>query len=387
MARQGRGAPCRLVDLGQPATRGRRGGHVAEGQRQAARDRGEEVVEVVRDAPRESSHRLHLLRLPQAGLERQALRLRATTVAHVPDDALVGPVRHPPRVHLDRQLGPVLPGEGPFHHLGLVAGEGLVREGDKDAIGEREQDLERLAQELLARVARQLGRAAVRLGDPLCRAHDDRVGRQLHKAAAAHLGGAQGGLLALEALDAPAEPPRHDADADARHAQDQHRVDDVADDIARPCRPGEEAVRLGHEHSGGGGERDRRRDGQRAAVEQDPAEDQRGRQDEDGRVAKTSTGGDREAGGEDGKGQGQDLGREPRTPAVVDPQGAGRGHDPGEQDREGPGVGGEAEEGRPDDRDEEGDDHRASDEADAAGQPGGFRVRGGEERKLGVGQA
>ena len=245
-------AAARQADLSISVSQRRAGDdvrHVAQGQRQAAGDGGEEVVEVVGDAAREPSHRLHLLRLPQARLERQALRLRAAAVAHVPDDALVGPVRHPPRAHLDRQLGPVLPREGPLDHLGLVAGEGLVRQGRVDAVGEREQELERLAQELLARVAGELGRAAVRLRDPLRRAHDDRVGRQVHEAAVAHLGGAQGGLLAPQPLDAPAEPPRHDADADARHAQDQQRVDDVADEVARPRRPGEEPVRLGHEHA------------------------------------------------------------------------------------------------------------------------------------------
>ena len=49
---------------------------VAQRQRQAAGDRRQQVVEVVRDAAREPADRLHLLRLPQPHLERRGARPR-----------------------------------------------------------------------------------------------------------------------------------------------------------------------------------------------------------------------------------------------------------------------------------------------------------------------
>src|SRR5207249_7137909 len=49
-----------------------------------AEDRGQKVVEVMRDAGREATHRLHLLRLAELLLEPLALR-------HVIDHDLLGP--------------------------------------------------------------------------------------------------------------------------------------------------------------------------------------------------------------------------------------------------------------------------------------------------------
>src|SRR6266516_7833106 len=53
---------------------GIRGGEVLEEEVRIARDRREDVVEVVRDAARQPAHRFHLLGLPQLLLELNALR-------------------------------------------------------------------------------------------------------------------------------------------------------------------------------------------------------------------------------------------------------------------------------------------------------------------------
>jgi len=140
-----------LTDVVMPGMNGcelaaRLGPDVAQRQRQAAGDRGQQVVEVVRHAAREPADRLHLLRLPQPRLERQALGLGPVALAHVAQDRLVLPVGHAPRAHLDRHTRGVPAGQQALYHDDLTLVGEVVAERNARELGRTEQRLEREAQ-------------------------------------------------------------------------------------------------------------------------------------------------------------------------------------------------------------------------------------------------
>ena len=71
---QRRGALGGLAGIGEPAAHALLAVEAAQREIEIADDRGEQIVEVVRDAAGEAADRLHLLRLPQCFLGRLAAR-------------------------------------------------------------------------------------------------------------------------------------------------------------------------------------------------------------------------------------------------------------------------------------------------------------------------
>ena len=99
-------------------------------QHQVPEDSGENVVEVVRDPPRQVPYRLHLLRLPQLLLQKSALGLGRHAYGDIPrDDDCVGraAVAHGDRPHLDIESLTV-PADGCRLDLTRLAGEGPAYE-------------------------------------------------------------------------------------------------------------------------------------------------------------------------------------------------------------------------------------------------------------------
>ena len=148
-------------------------------QVRVAADGEQHVVEIVGDAAREATHRLHLLGLEQLALE----RLAGADVDHGGEDQPPAGRLQGSQADLDRELVAVLvpPGEveADAHGASDRACQVAVTVGDVD-VGEalRKQPLHRFAQQLLTVEPERLGDAGVRVHDPPRRVHgDDGIGR------------------------------------------------------------------------------------------------------------------------------------------------------------------------------------------------------------------
>ena len=216
------GAIRRLVNLVRILAPRVLGSQILEQQVGVPRDRGEDVVEVVRDTPRQSPHGFHLLRLAQLLLQQDAL-------GDVPPDAqdtdepvvaqlgrgreLGEAVIAPARMDAELRRGPLLAPHHPAEQL----------EGERQVLRVHEL-VERLAEPVAARRARdRFERGIERRDHPVGGEREDHVPHALHQRAVLLLGVAQR-LLRVLALRDIAEVDHDGADGGLPEPVDDHRL-------------------------------------------------------------------------------------------------------------------------------------------------------------------